>query len=262
MDNTDVIKFQIDTGSDVNVLPLNIYKAATRDEQLMHVMSSVLRTLTSYSGNKVKVVGQVRLHLTRFDKHSNVLLYLVDGATRPILGKRDCVTLNIIQRLDTDQHRQPSCGKMNAMASDALTLNGIFKAYSDVFADKIGELDQPYTIRPKQGVTPVQQAPRSTPVLLRPLLKQTLDSMTADGIIAPISEPTPWISSLVGAPKKGGKLRICQDPQHLNAAITQENYVLPTIEEVSTNLHGTRYFTVFDLKKRVLANRIRRNQLN
>ena len=80
MDNGDAIKFQVDTGSNVNVLPLNIYKAAIGNEQLMRVMSSALRTQTSHSGDKVKVVGQVRLHLTRFDRHCYVLLCLVDGA--------------------------------------------------------------------------------------------------------------------------------------------------------------------------------------
>ena len=57
----------------------------------------------------------------------------------------------------------------------------------------------------------MQEVPRRILVPLRPLLKQTLDSMTADGIIAPISKPTPWISSLMVAPKKEGK--------HLNAVI-------------------------------------------
>ena len=155
LENGDVIKFQVDTGSSVNVLPLNIYKIAIGNEQLMRDTSSALCTLKSYSGKKVKVVGQVCLYLTHFDKHSNVLLCLVDGTIRPILGKRDCVTLNIIQLLDTDL-RQLSCGTVYAMTNDSLTLDGIFKANSDVFADKIGRLDQPFTIRLKQGVTPVQ----------------------------------------------------------------------------------------------------------
>ncbi len=30
---------------------------------------------------------------------------------------------------------------------------------------------------------------------------------------------------------------MCLDPQHLNAAIKRENYVLPTTEEVVTHLH-------------------------
>ena len=103
---------------------------------------------------------------------------------RPILDTKDCVTLNITQRLDTDQHGQPSCGKVYTMTSDSLTLDSIFKAYFDVFDDKIVKLDQSYTIRLKQGVAPVQQAPRRIPVPLCLLLKQTLDSLIADGIIS------------------------------------------------------------------------------
>jgi hypothetical protein len=122
--NGDAIRFQVDTGSDVNVLPLNIYKAATGDEQLANVRPPTLSNLTAYTGDKV--VGQVQLKVTRFDKRSKILLHLVDDRVRPILGKRDCVALNIVKRLDTDQHRVPACGRVHTVISESLTLDDIF----------------------------------------------------------------------------------------------------------------------------------------
>ena len=43
---------------------------------------------------------------------------------------------------------------------------------------------------------------------------------------------------MVVIPKKNGKLRICLDPMDLNHALQQENYPMPTIEDVASRLHG------------------------
>ena len=71
--------------------------------------------------------------------------------------------------------------------------------------------------------------------------------MARTNIIAPVTEPTQWISSMVVVPKKNGTLHICLDPKELNAAILREHYPLPTIEHVTTRLHGAKVFTVLDV---------------
>jgi len=99
------------------------------------------------------------------------------------------------------------------------------------------------------SVPAVQHAPRRVPVALREQLKSELDELVSDGIIAPTSEPTEWISSLVIVRKKNGKLRLCLDPQDLNRAVLREHYQLPTIEDVATRLHGAKVFTTLDVSK-------------
>ncbi|RLJ22807.1 hypothetical protein DJ031_00235 [bacterium endosymbiont of Escarpia laminata] len=71
--------------------------------------------------------------------------------------------------------------------------------------------------------------------------------MVNDDIIAPVSEPTDWVSSLLLV-SKPGKLRICMDPWDLNRAIKREHYQMPTIKEIATRLSGARVFTVIDAK--------------
>ena len=66
-------------------------------------------------------------------------------------------------------------------------------------------------------------------------------------IITPVTDPTPWISSMVVISKKNGALRICLDPKELNKAIQREHYPLPTIEDVATHLYGVKVFTVLDV---------------
>jgi len=69
--------------------------------------------------------------------------------------------------------------------------------------------------------------------------------MVTKQIISPVTEPTPWVSSMVVAQKKDGKVHICL---HLNKAIMRSHYPLPTIEEVTTRLANVKYFSVLDAK--------------
>ena len=64
----------------------------------------------------------------------------------------------------------------------------------------------------------------------------------------PVTQPTPWINSIVVVPKKDGSLRICLDPKDLNRAIQREHYQLPTIEDIATRLHGAKVFTILDVR--------------
>ena len=108
--------------------------------------------------------------------------------------------------------------------------------FPDVFGEGLGQLDGQYKIRLDETVPPVQHAPRRIAVALRSQLKDTLDALEAQGIIAQVTTPTRWISSIVAVPKKNGKLRICLDPKDLNRAIQREKYQLPTVEDIATRL--------------------------
>ena len=72
--------------------------------------------------------------------------------------------------------------------------------------------------------------------------------MVHQNIIAPVTTPTKWVSSLVVVPKKTGKLRLCLDPRNLNQAIQREYYPLPTIEGVVACLHEAKAFTKLDAR--------------
>ena len=76
-----------------------------------------------------------------------------------------------------------------------------------------------------------------------------LEQLCEQDILALVTEPTSWVSSMVVVPKGDGKLRICLDPKDLNQVIQREHYPLPTIEEIATRLHGAKVFTVLDVRK-------------
>ena len=121
------------------------------------------------------------------------------------------------------------------------------RQYHDVFSG-LGELPGDYTIQIKADAVPVINPPRRLPVSLRSIVKAELDMMVEREIIPQVMEPTPWVSSMVVAQKKDGRVRICLDPQHLNRVVMRSHYPLPTIEEVTTRLTNTKVFSVLVVK--------------
>ena len=79
-------------------------------------------------------------------------------------------------------------------------------------------------------------------------LQKTLEDLVKQEVLAPVTRPTEWVSSMVAVPKSDGRMRICLDPKELNEAIQREHYQLPTIEEVATRLHGAKLFSVLDAR--------------
>ena len=125
--------------------------------------------------------------------------------------------------------------------------NYVVKHYMDVF-DGLGRIPGPYTIHTNPEIPPMVQPPCRTPVALQQTVKTELKVMVNQAIIAPVTEPTKWVSSMVVVPKKNGKVRVCLDPRNLNQAIMHSHYLLPTIEEVATRLTNAKLFTVLDAK--------------
>ena len=124
----------------------------------------------------------------------------------------------------------------------------LINKYPTVFGEGVGRLQGEYHIRLNPQIDPVQHTPRGVPVALRDCLQKTLDSPVQQDILVPVTEPTPWISSMVVVPKKDGKLHLCLDPKDLNLAIQHEHYPLPTIEEIASCLYGAKLFTVLDVR--------------
>ena len=72
--------------------------------------------------------------------------------------------------------------------------------------------------------------------------------MCSSGIIETVQGHTDWINSDVPVSKPDGSIRLCLDPKDLNKSIKRNQYYTKTIDEVSAELHGGKYFTLVDAK--------------
>ena len=88
---------------------------------------------------------------------------------------------------------------------------------------------------------------RRITIAIRPQLKGELERLTAMGVIAPVDEPTPWVSQVVVVKKRSGALRVCIDTHELNKALQREHYTLAILEDVLHELQEATVFSKADL---------------
>ena len=72
--------------------------------------------------------------------------------------------------------------------------------------------------------------------------------MVKKKIIAPVTEPTDWLSSIVIVQKMDGILTICLYPKDFNAAVKRP-YAMPVIDDITSEIQGAKIFSAFDAKK-------------
>ena len=140
----------------------------------------------------------------------------------------------------------PRSSLRKAVRAAVKAQSDLLTEYKDVF-EGLSDLPGEYHIVTDEAVKPVIHPPRRVPVSLREQIKAKLDEMVQRDIITSVTEPTPWVSTMLVVVKPD-KLRICIDPSDLNRAICREHYQMPTIEEVASRLTNAKKFSVLDAK--------------
>ena len=226
------IKFQVDSGSTVNIIRHEMLPQATPINMNGTVLTSWTNdSQTSMGTAKVMVRNPIN------NKKYNVLFHVVAENRTPILGLRASIAMGMI----TINHEN-----INTLSSDG-SLN-IMKEFSRVFDDELGELPGIQNLRIDVNARPHASPVRRVPHAIQSEVKIELEKMVEKAIIAPVDTPTPWESNMVVAKKPNGKLRICIDPQRLNEALQRESYLMPTLDDVLPEFKQARLFSVVDLK--------------
>ena len=164
--------------------------------------------LAAYGGSKLSVVGQVHITVWRDDLKRKLDCKLVDSNTiRPLLGRKACVGMKIIKYTDNDELNKPQTGSapvysleqttMEKVTHVPITREALIEKYPDVFDDGVGKLAGEHHTRLDNTVDSVQHAPRHVPLALRAKVKEALEDLVKQEVIAPVTSPTAWISSMV-----------------------------------------------------------------
>lgn len=93
-----------------------------------------------------------------------------------------------------------------------------------------GKLSEPYHLHINPNAKPVVHPTRKVPLPHKTALKEELDRLESLQIVTHVSEPTPWVSSMVIVKKPNGNIEVCLDPKGLNQASRRNHYPTPTTD--------------------------------
>ncbi|GBM78829.1 Retrovirus-related Pol polyprotein from transposon 17.6 [Araneus ventricosus] len=168
----NMIEFKLDTGAEINVLPLSVYKSMCLP--LKCALSKTNITLISYGNFKLNPEGELILNCSVNQYHKVPLKFVVvNVSSRPILGLSACQKLNLIKKIE----------QVETIGKDS-----IMDQYSEVFKG-LGEFPgKPYHIEIKSEIN----APRRVPQSLHKELEKTLNELVQLGIVSPVNKTTEW----------------------------------------------------------------------
>lgn len=233
--NNDVKRLNclLDTGASCNVIGLENYKAlidAGASEVKLRRTSIRIRGF----GDKItKPVGEATLTVLRRKQIFEIPFIVVTLKQIPLISMTTCEQLKLI--------------KICATVEPEPEAETIINKYSDVFVG-IGELDGDISLEIDPNVKPVIQVARRVPVKLKQDLREIIDDLEKQNLIAKVNVHTDWVSNVLLV-KREGKLRVCLDPVDLNKALKRVNYQMPTVEEIMPELSKAKVFTTLDARR-------------
>ncbi|XP_064629258.1 uncharacterized protein LOC135488550 [Lineus longissimus] len=118
------VKFKVDTGSQVNLIPAHVHKSLKLSAKLMRADVK----LFSYTGEKIALVGKCRVEVR--DKELD--FFVTEGNRIPILGFPALCDLNVvtINTVDIEKEDKPD-------------EHELYREYRDVFSTKLDGLNAP-----------------------------------------------------------------------------------------------------------------------
>ena len=158
-------------------------------------------------------------------------VYVAQGSYGTLMSHRTAEKLNLI--------------KINKKAVIAnLVTNSNAESIAEEFADRFEGLGKLTKVQVKihlnPEVTAVIQPHRRIPFHLRQKVKDELQHLEDMEVIERVTQPTSWVSPLVAAPKPNNAdaVRLCVDMRCVNKAVLRERHVMPTVDDIISDLNG------------------------
>jgi len=252
------VRFLLDCGSTVNLLPVSFMTSST-------VLRPSRAPLRMFDRTELKTLGM----LTATVRHPRTraefdVEFYVTAREDPILGIDACRRLDMLRIVEenicavqevvgTSPRRSieppPLAAPRMAMPNGRITEAAVFARYADLFDGSLGHLEGDVHLEIDSTVPPVQLPLRRIPIAMRDRVEAELRKMTDEGILAPITDATDWVSALLIVTKPSGGIRVCIDPSRLNIALKRSTYYMPTIDDVLPKLSNVKVMSTVDLDR-------------
>ena len=211
------VRFQLDSAADVNT----ICQKHARE----HQVSPTTVRLIMWNKTNLKPLGETVLRVVNpcASVESEVKFVVVPNGFTYLLGLKTIQELGFIT-----------------------IIKGCF--ISQITAPQLGDLGEA-TLRIDENAQPKVLPCSKIPLAIEDTVKKELDRLVEKDVLVPVTELPEWVSQMAVVHKPNGKLRICIDPQPLNAALKREYYRLPVLDDVLPKLKNAKIFRKLNVRE-------------
>lgn len=232
------IKFQIDCGATVNILPKKYVNGHRIRNESINLKMWNNDTTNALGKSKIKTVNPIDGKKYKVD-----YVVVEQDKLTPLLSRKAAEKMGLIT-VNYDKFEAP----VSAVTSGNVWMHKYPKVFED---SEIGTLPGGEVhLTLEKDAQPVIKSPRSLPESMKTAVKKELDKLESTGVITKVDKPTDWVNQMAVAEKKNkNEIRICIDPRPLNLVLKREHYRLPVLDDVLPELSSSKVFSILDLKQ-------------
>ena len=230
-----------DSGASVNVIDEHTLKTLAPKPD----MQPSDMNLNAY-GSKYKALPLLGMFVgtiaTKQFTHTQRKVYVAQGSYRPLMSHHTAEKPNLIKINN------------NAVIANVVT-NSNTESIAGEFADRFEGLGKLAEVQVQMHLNPdlttVIQPHRRIHFHLRQKVKDELQHLEGMDVIERVTQPTYRVSPVVAAPKPNNAdaERLCVDIRCASKAVLRERHVMPTVDDIISDLNGATTFSKLDINQ-------------
>ena len=208
--------------------------------------------LVTFNKSQVQIVGYISVNVQYSNKDYKLNIYLTNVKRSPIVGREWLRQIVNIENSKDFFCRILNNNEINTVDSNYfdVEVNKLLHKYSNVLKTDLSKIHNlKATLTLKENYKPVFIRARPLPFKLIPLVNKELDLLESEGVLEKINtsdNATPIVPVL----KSNNRVRICGDFSiTINPQIIIDDYHLPTVDELFSDMSGCCYFSKLDLRE-------------
>ena len=223
------VPMELDTGASVSLVSEKTWRKQLQEVPLQHSDT----TLRTYTGEGIKVLGQVMVQIEYGNQEAKLPLLVVPGSGPSLFGRNWLKSIRL---------NWPDIKKVS------LELDTLLSKYTDLFKEELGTVqDCQVKLHVRPGASPKFCKARAVPYALRESIEKEIERLEHLKIIEKVNH-SEWAAPVVPVLKPDGNIRLCGDYKiTINPVLDIDRHPLPTPEDLFATLAGGQKFSKLDL---------------
>ncbi|CAB4020384.1 Hypothetical predicted protein [Paramuricea clavata] len=238
--SNESLKMEVDTGAAVSVMNEDTYTLLKKKHPNLELKESKVR-LNTYTGEQVKVLGQLETSVKYDDQEGVWPLLVITGKGPNLIGR------NWLQKIKINWE---NLFQLKEDKNTSVKVNKLLEKYEKVFHEELETFSGPKAkIYVAEDASPKYYKARPVPYALREKVEKELERLQEVGTIEPV-QFADWAAPIVPIVKDDKSIRICGDYKvTVNQATKLDNYPIPKAEDLFATLSGGEKFIKLDMSQ-------------